>query len=83
MASGATSILWRFSTSSDYKMMNKSLPLLEFRLAFTRYDFQTKAHITEFIPVTGFSKTAEKIHQTIQNGVNYICCKCNIKVSKF
>jgi hypothetical protein len=42
MSSAATSHLWGFITSQDSKLANDSLPLLKFRLAFTRYDFQAK-----------------------------------------
>jgi single-stranded DNA-binding protein len=83
MASGATSHLWGFITSPDFKLINDSFPLLKFRLAFTRYDFQAKKTITDFIPVTAFSKLAEKINSSIHSGMNYICCHCDIRVSSF
>jgi single-stranded DNA-binding protein len=83
MSSGATSHLWGFITSLDYILVNDSLPLLKFRLAFTRYDFQSKKKVTEFLPVTAFSKSAERIFSAINSGLNYICCHCDIKVSSF
>jgi single-stranded DNA-binding protein len=83
MSSGATSSLWGFITSPDYKIINNSLPLLKFRLAFNRYDFQAKKNVTEFLPVTAFSKSAEKIFLASQAGMNYICCRCDIKVSSY
>jgi single-stranded DNA-binding protein len=63
--------------------VNDSLLLLKFRLAFTRYDFQTKTTGTEFLPVTAFSNPAERIFSAISGGANYICCHCDIKVSSF
>jgi hypothetical protein len=83
MSSGATSHLCGFITSPDYKLVNDSLPLLKFRLAFTRYDFQSKKNTTEFLPVTAFSKSAERIFAAINSGLNYIRCHCDIKVSSF
>jgi single-stranded DNA-binding protein len=83
MSSGATSHLWGFITSPDYKLVNDSLPLLKFRLAFTRYDFQSKKNVTEFLSVTAFSKPAERIFAALNSGLNYICCHCDIKVSSF
>jgi single-stranded DNA-binding protein len=83
MASGATSNLWGFITSSEFKLVNDSLPLLKFRLAFSRYDFQSKSNVTEFIPVTAFSKIAERLNNAIASGMNYICCHCDIKVASF
>ncbi|MDR1255713.1 MAG: single-stranded DNA-binding protein, partial [Puniceicoccales bacterium] len=80
---GATSQLWGFITSPDYKIVNNSLPLLKFRLAFTRYDFQSKTNVTEFLPVTAFAKLADRINDSLTKGMNYICCKCDIKVSIF
>jgi hypothetical protein len=65
------------------------LTLLKLRLVFTGCNFQSKTNalesllIIELLPVTAFAKMADRINDSLTKGMNYICCKCDIKVSTF
>ncbi|MDR2629130.1 MAG: hypothetical protein LBC30_04040, partial [Puniceicoccales bacterium] len=66
----------------DFKNEGQS-PLLKFRLGVSRYDFPSKKTVMDFFTLTAFGKSAQSIHSSIASGANYICCFCDVKVSKY
>jgi single-stranded DNA-binding protein len=72
-----------FITVPDMKRGNGNSSLLKFRLAFNRFDFGTRKSVTDFLTVTAFGKMADRIYSDIENNLNYICCFCDVRVSKY
>jgi single-stranded DNA-binding protein len=83
MSSGAIAQLMGFITVPDMKRGNGNSSLLKFRLAFNRFDFGTRKSVTDFLTVTAFGKMADRIYSDIENNLNYICCFCDVRVSKY
>ncbi|MDR1457674.1 MAG: hypothetical protein LBI47_02385 [Puniceicoccales bacterium] len=82
MPAGAISQLMGFIYNPDFKNLGNS-PLLKFRIGVSRYDFSQKKTVMDFFTITAFGKSAQSIHSSISNGANYICCFCDVKVSKY
>jgi single-stranded DNA-binding protein len=82
MPAGAISQLMGFVYNSDFKCEGQ-YPLLKFRLGVSRYDFSSKKTVMDFFTLTAFGKSAQSINSSISSGANYICCFCDVKVSKY
>jgi hypothetical protein len=57
--------------------------LLKLRMGISRYDFSSKKSLMDFVSITAFGKCADRINERITCGDNFICCFCDIKVSKY
>jgi single-stranded DNA-binding protein len=82
MPSGAISQLMGFVYSPTFQQLPSS-SLIKFRMGVSRYDFSSKTTVIDFLSITAFGKIAERINSMLSNGDNYICCFCDIKVSKY
>jgi hypothetical protein len=82
MPAGAISQLMGFIYNPDFKNDGQSA-LLKFRLGVSRYDFPSKKTVMDFFTLTAFGKSAQSINSSIASGANYICCFCDVKVSKY
>ncbi|MDR0742660.1 MAG: hypothetical protein LBE98_04325 [Puniceicoccales bacterium] len=82
MPASAISQLMGFIYNPDFKYSEQSA-LLKFRLGVSRYDFSSKKTVMDFFTLTAFGKSAQHIHSSISNGDNFICCFCDVKVSKY
>ncbi|MDR0741950.1 MAG: hypothetical protein LBE98_00600 [Puniceicoccales bacterium] len=82
MPAGAISQLMGFVYNPDFKSEGQSA-LLKFRIGVSRYDFSSKKTVMDFFTITAFGKSAQHINSSIANGDNYICCFCDVKVSKY
>jgi single-stranded DNA-binding protein len=82
MPSGAISQLMGFVYSPTFRQLPSS-SIIKFRMGVSRYDFSSKKTVIDFLSITPFGKIAERINSSLANGDNYICCFCDVKVSKY
>jgi hypothetical protein len=49
----------------------------------SRYDFSAKKSTVDFLSVTAFGKTADRINECIARNDNCICCFCDVKIFRY
>jgi single-stranded DNA-binding protein len=69
--------------SPEFRRLGDSNSLLKFRLGVSRYDFSAKKSTVDFLSVTAFGRTADRINDSFAKNNNFVCCFCDVKVSKY
>jgi hypothetical protein len=70
--------LHHFSRLQIYERLSVSL---EIPPGFHSLRLPNEKNVTKFLPVTAFSKPAERIFSAINSGLNYICCHIKVSIS--